>query len=434
MRERDIGSLQEFSLIDEFKHEFLTYQIIVGKKLNILIVGSFHFPFGSASASRLRTIAKGLVASGGRVHVITSSRIKNIEKYQSNNNFVYEGVTFESTSLNENKGRKSSRLTRIYNNFISRKKCRQQVEYYKNKENFNVLYIYSRSAIFNIPLVSSARRNGMSIFYDMVEWMPAKAFNYGFINPYFYDDLLGRLISPFWCNGVIVITSYISKKYQLYKTPCVVVPSVFENSKSPLIKNKKLGDKRESFTITYAGACKKGDGFGRLLNAIKIAVEKGVTAKLNVIGTDGSSGRAAQYRRLCEKDDCLKTRVNFKGRVPDDSYISMLSESTCLVLPRPNVQVVHASFPTRLPEFLSTGRPVLTTSVPDVPIYLKENEDAVIVSGDTAEALAEGILYIWDDLDRAERIGENGMKRGQIEFDHLKRANEIYRFIQQNMN
>lgn len=402
------------------------------KNLKILIVGSFQFPFGSASASRIRTIAKGLIASGGSVHVITSNRIPNIEKYQSNNNFIYQGITFESTYLSEDEGRKSSRITRIYNNFISTKKCRERIEYYIKNEGFNVLYIYSRSAILNIPLVWLARRTGVSVFYDMVEWMPAKAFHYGFINPYFYDDLLGRLISPFWCNGVIAITSYISKKYLPYKTPCIVVPSVFESTKSSLFCKENLHSKQEEFTILYAGACKAGDGFSRLLDAVKIAVSRGCPVKLNVIGTDGNRGRAAQYRKLCEKDDSLKTRVSFKGRVPDESYISILSESTCLVLPRPNVQVVRASFPTRLPEFLSTGRPVLTTNVPDVPLYLEENKDAVIVSGDSTEALAEGILYIWKDPERAERIGKAGQKRGQKEFDYLRRTNTIYKFLQKH--
>lgn len=401
------------------------------RKLKILIVGTFQFPFGSASASRIRTIAKGLIASGARVHVITNIRIPSIEKHRSNNNFEYEGITYESTNISVEEASKSSRIIRIYNNIISNKKSRRQVEYYIKNESFDILYIYSRSAIKNIPLVLAAKRYGASVFYDMVEWLPAKAYPYGLINPFFYNDWLGRLFSPFWCNGVIAITTFISKKYKSYKIPCIVVPSVFE-FKNTSLPDKKVFDKE--FTLLYAGACKAGDGFGRLIDAVKIAASKGCPVKLNVIGTDGNSGRAARYRMICEKDDYLKNRVVFKGRVPDESYIDTLSESTCLVLPRPNIQIVKASFPTRLPEFLSTGRPVLTTNVPDVPLYLEANKEAIIVSGDSAEALAEGILVLWREPEKGESIGRAGKERGQIEFNYLTRTNAIYRFIQKNSN
>lgn len=122
------------------------------------------------------------------------------------------------------------------------------------------------------------------------------------------------------------------------------------------------------------------------------------------------------------------------GRVPDELYMKTLSEADCLVLPRPDNQIVRASFPTRLPEFLSTGKPVLTTNVPDVPLYLEANKNAMLVSGDSASALAEGIFELWSNPGKAKNIGLSGKKRGQLEFDYLNRSNSIYKFIQENKN
>lgn len=275
------------------------------RKLKILIVGSFCFPFGSASASRIRTIAKGLIASGARVHVITNIRILTIENNCSTDALVYDRITYESTNLSEGEARKSSRLNRVYNNILSTKKCRKRVEYYIKNEGFDVVYIYGRSAIKNIPLVWDIKKAGASIFYDMVEWLPSKAFKYGLLNPFYYDDLLGRLISPIACNGIIAITTYISNRYILFKTPCIVVPSVFENTTVSLVNENKTRNETEGFIIVYAGACKAGDGFGRLLDAIKIAVARGCLVKLKVIGTDGNSGRALYYKKICEKMNAL---------------------------------------------------------------------------------------------------------------------------------
>jgi hypothetical protein len=162
------------------------------KKLKILIVGSFQFPFGSASASRIRTIAKGLIASGASVHVITNIRIPIVEEDCVNSTFIHEGITYESTNLSEGDARKLSRLKRIYQNILAKRKCQQRVKHYIKNEGFEILYIYGRSAINNVPLVWIARRNKVSFFYDMVEWLPATAYPYGWLNPFFYDDWLGR--------------------------------------------------------------------------------------------------------------------------------------------------------------------------------------------------------------------------------------------------
>src|ERR1700741_536378 len=39
--------------------------------MNIVILGSFYFPYGSAAASRIRNIAEELASNGSRVHVLS---------------------------------------------------------------------------------------------------------------------------------------------------------------------------------------------------------------------------------------------------------------------------------------------------------------------------------------------------------------------------
>ena len=140
--------------------------------------------------------------------------------------------------------------------------------------------------------------------------------------------------------------------------------------------------------------------------------------RLDVLGTDGLSGLAAKQRNICEQDEILRCCVRFLGRVSDEEYFSKLASAHCLVLPRPECQIVKAAFPTRLPEFLSTGRPVLTTSVPDVPRYLDAGIHAEIVDGDISNALACGILRLWQDPERALRIGLAGQNLGRQGFNY----------------
>jgi glycosyltransferase involved in cell wall biosynthesis len=400
----------------------------------IIIIGWFKFPFGSAAASRLRNLAKGLVESGFKVHVITTARISlRNEDLINASELFWQGIQYESQNQQyDDVGTKKTLFQRfgkyfrdfraIFNSWI---RVYNLIQHGK----IDSILIYGRSAISYLPVVILARIYGVSLFYDMVEWLPPRAFHGGLINPLFYDDWLGRYLPLLGCQGVIAISTYISEKYIHSHVPCFILPSIFDYSLSQQIKFSEIEITDKQFVVLYAGTCKVGDGFGRLLDAVKIAFSQGCPIYLDVLGTDGLSGHAAKQRKICEQDEILVSCVRFLGRVRDEEYLSTLVSAHCLVLPRPESQIVKAAFPTRLPEFLSTGRPVLTTNVPDVPRYLEAGIHAEIVTGDTSNALASGLLRLWRDPERALRIGLAGKNRGCQVFDYRHYIAKLSEFI-----
>lgn len=401
-------------------------------KLKILIVGWFKFPFGSASSSRVRTLAKGLVENGADVHIITTCRIPWREQDQdSSGALMWQGISYECVNRYEQYGRKLSLWDRFSNYFRAIAKSWRRTKKLIEKGNCNTLFIYGRSALENLPLMKIARRDGVAVFFDIVEWQPPSAFRYGHVDPLFYNDWVGRRLAPLGCNGVIAISNYIAEKYARHHVPCLVVPSVYNfcNTTIPVSPRK---NEDGQFVALYAGTCKAGDGFDRLCDAIKIASSRGCPIHLDVVGTDGLSGPAAQQRQICEQDTMLRTRVRFLGRVSDEAYPKVLSSAHCLVLPRPDSQIARAAFPTRLPEFLATGRPVLTTDVPDVPRYLDADVHAEIVPGDTPKALSKGLLSLWKDPERATRIGLAGQQRCREVFDYRWHTEKLYTFLLEN--
>lgn len=402
------------------------------EKLKILIVGWFKFPFGSASASRVRTLAKGLVENGADVHIITTSRIPWREQDQnSSGTLAWQGISYECVNRYEQHGRKWSLRERFLNHFRAMNKSWSRTKELIEQGDYNTLFIYGRSALESLPLMKIARRGGVAVFFDIVEWKPPSAFRYGSVDPLFYNDWVGRRLAPLGCNGVVVISTYIAEKYNRYHVPYLVVPSIYDFSSTKFIPAppKENGQ----FVVLYAGACKAGDGFDRLCDAIKIASSQGCPIRLDVVGTDGLSGPAVQQRQICEQNAILRTRVRFFGRFSDEAYPKVLASAHCLVLPRPDSQIARAAFPTRLPEFLSTGRPVLTTDVPDVPRYLDAGVHAEIVPGNTPEDLAYGFLRLWRDPTRAARIGLAGQQRCREMFDYRQHAKNLYAFLSEKL-
>ncbi|MCC5656499.1 glycosyltransferase [Nostoc sp. XA010] len=400
----------------------------------VVIIGWFKFPFGSAAASRLRTLSQGLLESSFKVHVITTARIPlRHEDLTNTGELFWQGIQYESQNQHYDYPDTKKSLFQLVRKYLRdlRAIFNSWIRVYNliRHGKIDSILIYGRSAISYFPVVILARIYGVSLFYDMVEWFPPTTFQGGLINPLFYDDLLGRYLPFLGCQGVIAISTYISEKYTHAHIPCFILPSIFDYSLSLNIKFPEIEITDKHFVVLYAGTCKVGDGFERLLDAVKIAFSQGCPIRLDVLGTDGLSGHAAKQRQICEQDEILVSCVRFLGRVPDEEYLSTLVSAHCLVLPRPESQIVKAAFPTRLPEFLATGRPVLTTNVPDVPRYLDAGIHAEIVAGDTSNALASGLLRLWQDPERALRIGLAGQNRGCQVFDYRHYMTKLSEFI-----
>ena len=401
---------------------------------NLLILGHSKFPFGSPAASRIRTIAKGLVEKGAKVHIIIPNRIALREEDRTHSNqMCWQGITYESQhQYNLQRNENLSQLRRRWENIKATIKTWKKVLILIKSGEFNNILIYSRSAISLFPIVAIAHLYKASLFYDVVEWLPYQAFKLGWLNPLFYDDKLARYLPYLGCQGVIAISEYIAQKYLKYQIPYIILPSIIDTSiiESLTTLDKQLKDNSNSqFTVIYAGKCKYGDGFDRLLNAVKIAHLKGCPIQLLVLGTDGLSGNSLKQRKICDQDNILHSRVKFLGKVPDQNYFKTLNSANCLVLPRPKTQVVEAAFPTRLPEFLATGRPVVTTNVPDIPRYLEAGIHAEIVSEDTSQALANGLLQIWQNPQRAQELGIAGQQKCYEVFDYRQHIERLYQFL-----
>jgi len=404
------------------------------RERRILIIGWFTFPFGSATASRVRTLAKGLNEHGLEVFVITTARIPLRSSDQTRTGELsWMDIRYETHNCYEENDKVKPSLARRTWNYI-KATCKSWIRIHqmlRGKHFSGIMICGNVSMISHLPVVILAWLNKVAIFYDIVEWFPVSKFKGGFINPRFYDDWLGRHLPLLFSRGVISISSYIFNKYTRYQIPCLLVPSVFDSSLdfTRHSVSQKSRFEHTEFILIYAGTCKDGDGFEILLEAVKIAILNSCPARLNVLGTDGLSGSALEQRKICEQDEILCSCVNFLGRVSDEEYFSAISSADCLVLPRPNCQIARAAFPTRLPEFLATGIPVLTTNIPDIPKYLDAGVHAEIVPEDTPNALASGILKLWQEPDRARKIGLAGQERGLQAFDYRQHTLKLCQFI-----
>lgn len=404
--------------------------------MKIVIFGWVEFPYISPAASRLRILSKGWIESGAQVHLITTAQLQTVSELDKSKDSVLSSpnFTFES-SYNKNEGYlflpgKLNKLIKHINSIVESWKIMYSL---MNKGECNLVYFWGWSAIGCYAVMKMAQKFQIPYFFDICEWFPASNFKFGIFNPMYWDDFLGRKMPDKNCSGVIAITKLIAKKYNRGYFPVQVVPAIndfsLDNSSHKVQSNSSI--EKITFRVLYSGFSKYGDGVEYMFEAIEQVKKNGVPIELIIIGSDGKSGPSLGFANYCKDNEILKDIVEFRGRIPEEIYFSTLCSVDVLILPRRNCETNLAAFPTRLPEFLTTGRPVITTDVPDVPDYIENNIHAKVVLANNSKAIEKALMELWLNPELRKSIGLAGKIRGKEIFDYRGYTPQMYHLFKQ---
>lgn len=151
--------------------------------------------------------------------------------------------------------------------------------------------------------------------------------------------------------------------------------------------------------VLFAGALERSKGIDVLLQAWALVHRAYPDARLVVAG-DGTL-RDMVERRIAEGH--MDGSVDLRGAVPRSVVAELLDASRCLVLPSRT-----EGLPRIVLEALARGRPVVATKVGGVAELVEDGTTGLLVAdGDTA-ALADALLQLLRDRDRAVDMGQRG--------------------------
>ena len=120
----------------------------------------------------------------------------------------------------------------------------------------------------------------------------------------------------------------------------------------------------------------------------------------------------------------VDNKVVFTGMVSSDKLPQILLNATVLALARPQSRQAKYGFPTKLGEYLYTGNPVVVTSVGDIPLFLKNEDSAYLVTPDSINDIAAQLDNALSD-GYAIQIGENGRKVAELNFSQEKVTSQL---------
>ena len=161
-----------------------------------------------------------------------------------------------------------------------------------------------------------------------------------------------------------------------------------------------LGLSPEDVVVTYTGSVHSAnlEDMRSLYTAVAALRAAGRPIVLVKTGADGP-----EALRLPK----LRGGIRNLGRVPRDVIPDLLRAADILVQPGAPGAFNDFRFPSKLPEFLASGRPVVLPRA-NIGLELEDGAEALVLDHGNAEEIAEAIDRLADDPELRTRVGEGG--------------------------
>lgn len=377
-------------------------------KLNVVYIGPLSFPLGFASTKRRRYMVDYMNNHDISSYVLCT-RYKKNEIFQNSSHGFYKKTEYYDLSDDINKGK----LFHFWSNAF---RC---IKKWYNKDKKNILIFHTNLLFVEFPIFIRAKQIGYKIVFDQVETSYSALPNRSIKNKIFV--FLNELVSRFaykQCDGSFVISKaledWIRTKYP--SMSMVLLPNA-----TPILYKQ---DKKENeiLTLLYSGTYAPKDGVVYLIDGVKKAIAEGVSCKLILLGKGSDADM-----------ECLKTvsdnsAFEYWGLVDDDKLVDLLQSSDVLFMTRINSTFSNYGFPFKLSEYLSTGNLVVSTIVSDVSLYLTDMKDAILIPPEDSDSIANTILWISNNMEKAKSIGLAGLETMKAAFS-IERVGEKFQMF-----
>jgi glycosyltransferase involved in cell wall biosynthesis len=224
-------------------------------------------------------------------------------------------------------------------------------------------------------------------------------------------------------DGLIVLTRQIAEDFAP-RVPAIVIEGIVSVESEELAKTMpdRESSRREEFVVLYAGGLQRVYGIPLLLEAF--AELPGEDFRLCLLGRGDMED---EIRRRAEEDP----RIHFPGLVAPDEAFRRSQEATVLINPRPSCEsFTPYSFPSKLLEYMASGRPVITTRLPGIPA---EYDSYVIwIDRETPAGLAALLRQLREQpSEQLDDLGRRGRDYVLQEKNHRQQGRRIVDFIEQ---
>jgi len=152
--------------------------------------------------------------------------------------------------------------------------------------------------------------------------------------------------------------------------------------------------KNADFIVAYVGTLLPVEGVDLLILAMCKIVKQIPRARLVVFGS------GPQQRELKElvKTHRIDTNVHFHGWIPYEETFAAQKQADVLAcpvkIPNEGTMISSIAFPVKIPQYLASGKPILTTHLGDIPRYIHHEKEGLVLKKPTVDNIADAIIRL----------------------------------------
>ena len=301
----------------------------------------------------------------------------------------------------------------------------------KELQNFNgILWLENDLTLWK--MISNISNQSFKIICEMSEFLDIHHYVKGnflqkraadSLKSYFENTYIQKL------DGLVLMTKTLVKHYETFinHPPLLHLPMTVDLDRFQ--KQLPPPSDFKSPYIAFVGAMNDAkDGVNILIEAFNKINNDYPNLNLYLVGPWNYDTPAHQKRI---KELILEERIIWVGEYPRDSIPAIISNAKLLVLPRPDSKQAQGGFPTKLGEYLATGRPVSATTVGEISDYLKDKKSVYFAKPGSINSFTKSMSCALGDDNQANNVGQQGKKAAELYFNKKTQSNTLYNFLKQ---
>ena len=399
--------------------------MVGNREMNLVFISGGQYPDGGASSNRHMAYARGLVELNNNVTFILLAKQQSADA-----EFINDGINFICVSPGNKKGKKNI-ISKLYSNLGSVSKARKKIELLNSEDAIDAIVLLDTHIWILYPFLKFCRKKNIKVFHERTEY-PLVVERKGFLG-IIHNRMYSKFILPRF-DGIYVISLALKNYFNRItenKIPVsiinmVVDPLRFTSGETPNSENQKY--------LVYCGSMDLDkDGVDILIRSFGKAINESELDKdinLMLIGDNSNVVLYEKLKRIIEESKCTG-KVIFTGLMPRQKVPELLINAHALALSRPDNKQAEFGFPTKLGEYLTTGKPVIITRVGEIGLFLKDGENAFLASAGSVDSFSEKISEVFQNYPEALKIGSKGRELVFNEFNYLNQAKKLSGFIEE---
>lgn len=290
------------------------------------------------------------------------------------------------------------------------------LDIYKRVKPGDVVYLYGEVDL----LMLLCRKKGIHVFHERTEHpviLPPKGL-------LFKPSIKTYIKCCRKIDGLFVISTCLRDYFieqGVSSDKLTIVNSIVDTSRFDGLKKQES----EPYFAYCGNGNNKKDKVDELIKVFARVASRHNDIKFYIIGPTKQVYKEEKDNVQLVHELGIYDRVVFTGTKPAREIPQLLVNAKALFLTRPDTLQNRAGFSTKLGEYLASGNPVVAAGVGDIPLYLKDKENAFVYNPGDFNAVESIMEYILAHPAEASTIASKGRIVAMNHFNSIRETQKL---------